>query len=174
MSTLPDRQNQINSRLAPYGERAMTSPHQEKEDFLRHHACLHPHPQKVTDELFRDSEFFDPRDLVLVKYEMLRTVQLDGSSVTQAARRFGFSRPAFYQIRATWQQHGMPGLVPQRPGPRTAHKLNDEVLAVIDTLRVDDPDLSSAELAGRLLEEPGLVVHPRSIERALARRKKGR
>jgi transposase len=151
----------------------MNSSHPQKEDFLRQHGCLHPHPERVTDELFQDSEFFDPRDLVLVKYEMLRCVRVEGCSVTEAARRFGFSRPAFYQIRTAWQQHGMPGLLPQRPGPRTAHKLNDEVLAVIDTLLADDPKLSSAELAGRLLDEPGLAVHPRSIERALARRKKG-
>jgi hypothetical protein len=29
----------------------------------------------VTDPLFRDSAFFDPDDLVQVKYEMLRSVQ---------------------------------------------------------------------------------------------------
>ena len=64
-------------------------------------------------------------------------------------------------------------LIPQRPGPRSAHKLNDQVLAVIDALLAGDPELSSAELAIRLLDKPGLAVHPRSIERALARRKKG-
>jgi len=151
----------------------MSLSHQKKEDFLRQHACLHLHPERVTDELFQDSEFFDPRDLVLVKYEMLRRVRVEGCSVTDVARRFGFSRPAFYQIQAAWQQHGIPGLIPQRPGPRMAHKLNDAVLAVIDALLADDPKLSSTELAARLLDEPGLTVHPRSIERALARRKKG-
>jgi transposase len=145
----------------------------QKENFLRQHACLHRHPERVTDELFQDSEFFDPRDLVLVKYEMLRCVRVEGRSVTEGARRFGFSRPAFYQIQAAWQRHGMPGLIPQRPGPRTAHKLNHEILAVIDALLADDPKLSSTDVAARLLDERGLVVHPRSIERALARRKKG-
>ena len=47
------------------------------------------------------------------------------------------------------------------------------VLAVIDALLAADPNLSSADLAARLSAEPGLAVHPRSIERALARRKKG-
>ena len=150
----------------------MSSSNQQKEDFLRQHACLHPHPERVIEESFRNHEFFDPRDLVLVKYEMLRCVRVEGRSVTDAARQFGFSRPAFYQIQAAWQQHGMPGLIPQRPGPHTAHKLNDEVLAVIDGLLAEDPKLSSADLAARLLDEPGLAVHPRSIERALARRKK--
>ena len=150
----------------------MSSSKQQKEDFLRQHACLHPHPERVIEELFCNNEFFDPRDLVLVKYEMLRCVRVEGRSVTEAARQFGFSRPAFYQIQAAWQQHGMPGLIPQRPGPRTAHKLNDEVLSLIDALLADDPQLSSTDLAACLLDKPGLVVHPRSIERALTRRKK--
>ena len=42
----------------------------------------------------------------------------------------------------------------------------------LDALLADDPQLSSTDLAARLLDKPGLVVHPRSIERALARRKK--
>ncbi len=150
----------------------MSSSHKQKEESLRRHACLHLHPEQVTAELFQNSEFFDPRDLVLVKYEMLRSVHVEACSVTEAAQRFGFSRPGFYQIRAAWQQHGVPGLIPEKPGPRAAHKLNDEVLAVIDALLADDPKLTSADLAARLLEGPGLVVHRRSIERALARRKK--
>lgn len=151
----------------------MSSSHDQKQDFLRQHGCLHPHPERVIDELFQGNEFFDPRDLLLVKYEMLRSVRVEGRSVTDAAERFGFSRPAFYQIRTAWEEHGLPGLIPQRPGPRSAHKLNDQVLAVIDALLAGDPKLSSADLAARLLDEPGLAVHPRSIERALARRKKG-
>jgi hypothetical protein len=151
----------------------MSSSPEQKEEFLRRHGCLHLHPERVTADLFQNSEFFDARDFVLVKYEMLRSVHVEACSVTEAARRFGFSRPGFYQIRSAWQQHGMPGLIPERPGPRTAHKLNEEVLLVIDGLLADNPKLSSADLAARLLEEPGLLVHPRSIERALARRKKG-
>ena len=50
--------------------------------------------------------------------------------------------------------------------------LLDNCLAVIDGFLADNPKLTSADLAARRLEEPGLVVHRRSIERALARRKK--
>lgn len=42
--------------------------------------ATHPHPQAVADPLFRDSAFFDPNDLVQVKYEMLRSVQKEGRS----------------------------------------------------------------------------------------------
>ena len=46
-----------------------------KADALREHGCLHPHPEQITDEVFLASAFFDRRDLVQVKYEMLRRVR---------------------------------------------------------------------------------------------------
>jgi hypothetical protein len=57
----------------------MVQPKQPKDDkteSLRKYGALNPHPQKVVEKTFSDSvlEFFDPRDLVQVKYEMLRSV----------------------------------------------------------------------------------------------------
>ena len=75
-----------------------------KCQFLQEHGTLNPRPQLVSDELFRDSEFFDPRDLVLVKYEMLRRVRLEEMDVTEAAATFGFSRPSFYQAQSLFLQ----------------------------------------------------------------------
>jgi hypothetical protein len=67
-----------------------------KRDALRRNGTLNPHPDVVTDSLFRTGDFFDPDDLVQVKYEMLRRVRLDKQSVSQSASAFGFSRPTFY------------------------------------------------------------------------------
>src|SRR5690349_15686821 len=39
---------------------------------------LHPHPQRVQDALFRGSTFFDPRDLIQVRYEMVRRFRVNG------------------------------------------------------------------------------------------------
>ena len=64
-------------------------------------------------------------------YEMLRRVQADGNSITDAAASFGFSRPSFYQAQAAFEQDGLAGLVPRQRGPKQAHKLTDEVLAFI-------------------------------------------
>ena len=69
---------------------------------LREQGCLHPHPEKVTDEAFVASEFFDRRDLVQVKYEMLRRVRVDGHSVSQSAVGFGLSRPSYYEAQAAY------------------------------------------------------------------------
>jgi transposase len=143
-----------------------------KCEALREHRALHRRPNDVSDELFLTHEFFDPRDLVQVKYEMLRRVQVDHLSVSQAAATFGFSRPSFYQILATFQQAGLPGLIAKRRGPRGAHKLTDEVLEYLEQLQALDEALRAVELSERVLKKFGLSVHPRSIERALVRRRK--
>jgi len=142
---------------------------------LAEHGALNRRAQQVRDPLFQHSEFFDPHDMVLVKYEMLRRVRVEGQSVTQAARAFGFSRVAFYQARAAFRDQGLPGLLPKRRGPRRAHKLTKAVLSFIDQKRAAEGNLRTPALAKMIRQQLGLSVHPRSIERALVRRaKKGR
>ena len=136
---------------------------------LRQQGCLNPHPERVTNELFQTREFFDPRDMVQVKYEMLRRVQTEGLPVNRSAAAFGFSRPSFYQAQTTFQQGGLPALVPQKRGPKQAHKLTADVLAFMRRARQEDPSLRPAALASRIQDRYGIAVHPRSIERALAR-----
>jgi transposase len=136
---------------------------------LRTDRSLNPRPEDVTDEEFRSSGFFDARDLVQVKYEMVRRVRVDGEPVSRSAAAFGFSRPSFYQAAAAVDAHGLAGLVPARPGPRRAHKLTDEVVGIARQAREDDPALRSADLAELIAERFGISVHPRSVERALAR-----
>jgi transposase len=139
---------------------------------LRQQGCWNPHPERVTDELFRTREFFDPRDLIQVKYEMLRRVEAEGLPVSQSAATFGFSRPSFYQAQASFQQGGLPALMPQKRGPKQAHKLTADVLAFVREARQEDPALRPATLASRIQDRYGITVHPRSIERALARSQK--
>lgn len=143
-----------------------------KTESLRKHACLHPHPEKVTDSVFVASEFFDPRDLLQVKYEMLRRVRVDGMPVSQAASRFGLSRPSYYQAQRAFEEGGLPALLPDKPGPRRAHKLSDEVVAALREAIVTTPDLSPQQLVDLVKEYFGIEVHRRSVKRALARQEK--
>ena len=146
-----------------------------KRKSLREHGALNTRASEAKDPLFQHSEFFDPRDLVLVKYEMLRRVRVEGSSVAAAAKAFGFSRVAFYQAMSAFQKEGLPGLLPRRRGPKAANKLTDAVLEFIDRQRAADSSLRAPQLAVIIRKHLNLSVHPRSIERALARRaKKGR
>ena len=140
-----------------------------KEEALRAARTFNPRPDAVRDPEFGTSGFFDARDLVQVKYEMVRRVQVDGASVVGAAAAFGFSRPSFYQAEAAVDAHGLAGLVPTRPGPRRAHKLTDQIVAFARQAREEDPALRAADLAERIEQRFGISVHPRSVERALAR-----
>ena len=129
----------------------------------------------VMDELFLDSEFFDPRDQVQVKYEMLRRVREDGLPVSKVSKMFGFSRVSYYQIQHSYDQQGLAGLMPRQRGPRHAHKLTEDVMAFILARKSKHASLQAIDLANQIKQRFGLSVHPRSVERALQRQqKKGR
>lgn len=140
-----------------------------KEESLRSAGALNPRSGVVRDDEFAASEFLDARDLVQVKYEMVRRVRVGGDSVSAAAETFGFSRPSWYAAAAAIDHDGLPGLLPARRGPRRAHKLSDEVVADLRAALAEDPALRSAELAARVQDRFGVRVHPRSVERALER-----
>lgn len=140
-----------------------------KEQALRDQNAFNTHA--VQDELFRASEFFDPRDLVQVKYEMLRKVEQEGVAVSEAAKGFGFSRMSYYQTREAFTGGGIGGLLPRKRGPKRAHKLTDEVLAYVEELRATGERTTTVEVVKRIEERFGVRVHRRSVERATARRR---
>lgn len=143
-----------------------------KFEALQQQGTLNPRPKEIRDELFLQDEFFDPRDLVQVKYEMLRRVQSEGQSVTNASANFGFSRPSFYQALSAFEQYGLAGLVPHKRGPKQAHKLTEEVLTFIGEMRQKEPSVRLPDLVKLIQERFGIRVHPRSIERSLLRHQK--
>ena len=145
-----------------------------KQRKLADSGTLNPDPGAVTNALFQGEEFFDRADLLQVKYEMLRSAENDGSPVAKAAREFGFSRRHFYEIKKQFVEDGLQGLMPEKRGPKGAHKLDDSVMAfVLMTLELE-PSLKAPALAALIKTELQVKVHPRSIERALGRKKKER
>jgi transposase len=141
-----------------------------KAEVLRHQGALHPNPHAVRDEGFRQDEFFDPRDLVQVRYEMLRRHQVDGEAVTEVAVAFGVSRQAYYVTEAAFEEKGIAGLLPRRRGPRRAHKCTDEILDFVEQWRASSP--AEKDVSEAVWRRFGISIHPRSLARALTRRKK--
>jgi hypothetical protein len=84
-----------------------------KADALAEDGTLNPAPDKVGDPKFQEGGFFDPRDVVQVKYEMLRRVSVEKTSVTDVSDQYGVARPTFYQAKAAFDEAGIAGLVPQ-------------------------------------------------------------
>jgi transposase len=145
-----------------------------KRDALQQHGTLNRRPERVTDELFQQSEFFDARDLLQVKYEMLRRVKVGGSSVAGTAQGFGVSRPSFYAARAAFTRAGFSGLLPRKRGPRGGHKVSPEIVRFLEEARAADPSAAASKLGPLVLARFGVQVHPRTIERALQRLEKKR
>ncbi len=141
-----------------------------KAEVLRQHGTLHPHPESVRDEAFRQEGFFDPRDLVQVRYEMLRRRQVDGGRVTDVATAFGVSRQAYYMAEAAFEDKGIAGLLPRRRGPQRAHKCTDAILDFLEQWRADG--FPEGEASEAVRKRFGVSIHPRSLARALSRRKK--
>jgi len=150
----------------------MSKPKDGKEETLKKQGVLNPQPEKVIDELFLTSDFFDPRDLVQVKYEMLRRVAKDGCAVNRVAKLFGFSRPTFYQVKHAFEEEGLNGFLPRPKGPKGGHKIDREVIDYLEEELKENPELRPKKLAEMVHNRFGYPVHPRSIERALERRKK--
>jgi transposase len=145
----------------------LPSQRDRKADVLLSEGTLNPAPEKVRDPKFREGEFFDPRDTVQVKYEMLRRVAVENASITDAAVEYGVSRPTYYQAQSSFEEAGIAGLVPKKRGPRGPHKLHGDVLAFLERQLVTGEPIRALELSRLIRKEFGLDVHPRTIERAV-------
>jgi transposase len=143
-----------------------------KAQALRQSLTFNPRSQRVRDPLFLEEDFFDPRDLAQVKYEMLRRVQKQDAHVSQAAAAFGLSRPSFYKAQTDFAQGGLAGLIPRKRGPKQRRKLNSEIMAFVAHTQLQEPALKTAALVQRIRDRFALTVHRRSLERALLAVKK--
>jgi transposase len=140
----------------------------DKRQALRAARLLNPKAERVRSPLFQRLDFFDPQDKLQVKYEMLRSQELDRLPISRAAELFGYTRQAFYQIRSAFRREGMAGLLEKKRGRKGPLKCTPEVIAFVVQAKQVDPELSGRELAQRLLEERGVEVHPRSIQKIVS------
>jgi transposase len=142
-----------------------------KANALLEEGTLNSNPEKVRDPKFQQNEFFDPRDIVQVRYEMLRHVSIENTSVAAATEEYGVSRPTYYQARANFDKRGVAGLVPQKRGPRGPHKLQGDVLTFVEQQLVSGEPVRAPDLVKLVQQKFGLRLHPRTIERAIAGKK---
>lgn len=146
----------------------MKPPQQSKFRQLKQAGLLHPRPAQVRDPLFTERpDFFDPHDLLQVRYESLRAHLVDGDQVVGVCRRFGTSRQTFYTILQKFIEKGSSGLLPDKPGPKGPSKLSVEVLRFARTQYDHQPEVSGAVLAALIGAKFGISIHKRTIERLL-------
>jgi transposase len=142
-----------------------------KTSALRKHGALNPRPDKVRDEAFLTRDFFDPRDRVQIRYEMVRRHRVDERPASEVAETFGVSRQTFYLTEAIFSREGLAGLLPRRRGPKAAHKCTDEILDFVEKWRISG-GAANESVADAIRKNFGVAINPRSIDRAMQRRKK--
>jgi len=124
-------------------------PPSPKRQALEASGTFNPRHAQVHHPLFQDSEFFDPQDLLQLKYETVRAVHQDQYSISKAAAEFGLSRPTVYQTQENFQSRGVEGLLPAKRGPKQAHKLTSQVLQHLHELLPAQPDLNAHDACQR-------------------------
>lgn len=144
-----------------------------KATIMKENGTFNRHYKKISVPYFQQGIFFDSRDIVQVKYEMLRSVESGEVTVTEAARQFGLSREAFYKNKAAYERGGIQALIPQKTGPKQAHKLLPEGTMFIDNYVSEHPNARAAEINARLKEKLGISVNKRTIERYLSKKRLG-
>jgi transposase len=144
-----------------------------KRQALQATGTFNPRADQVHHPLFQQSSFFDPEDLLQLKYETLRALQTDHCPVAQAARDFGLSRPTIYEAQAQFELQGLEGLLPRKRGPKSAHKLTDPILQYLREQTAAQPDVGAEELARQVHERYAVQMHPRTIQKALKAKAKG-
>ena len=145
-----------------------------KVQTLRQSGTFNRRAGTIRDRSFLEESFFDPQDLTQVKYEMLRRVEKEDMSISSTAATFGFSRPAFYKARRDFTREGLVGLIPRRRGPKEGHKVTREIVSFVERTRSQEPSIGMPELVRRIQKEFAVLVHRRTVERALVAAKKKR
>jgi transposase len=137
-----------------------------KEEALKENGTYNANHKNVKNRLFANSQFFDARDIVQVKYEMLREALHGGKPVTQVSKEYGFSREAFYENKRVFEKEGITALIPKKKGPKGSHKLNSGKSFIKEYLE-KKPDAKSPELAAQLEVQTGIKLSSRTIQRYL-------
>lgn len=144
-----------------------------KNDVLKENGTYNLNYAGVTAPHFHKGIFFDPHDLIQVKYEMLRSVETGGCTVTQASQQYGLSRESFYNTRSAYETGGLQALVPKKTGPKGAYKLTEKGRDFIDHYQAEHPGASALEINNRMKENTGIRVHKRTVERYLSKKHMG-
>lgn len=135
------------------------------KNFLQYARCLHPAPEQVHDERFQEQGgFFDPKDIVQVKYELLRLCQVEGSDVASACGRFGFSRTTYYKVYDAFVHGGIPALMGRPKGRPKPIKLNEIVLGYLIAEKAKNPKLAASQMVAYVMNRYNVQLSERMIQ----------
>ena len=144
----------------------MPDPVSSKHRNLERVGLLYAGAERVDDALFRRyPDFFDPHDALQVRYEMIRSHEIDKQSVVNICERYGVSRQTFYTFKDRFEREGTAGLLWRKPGPQGPSKLTAEVVGFVDKQIQRGGELTAERIGSALKKELGIVLHRRTIEK---------
>lgn len=158
-----------NEERFPHGE---TRPPRPEDAGTKTHRYPQSTPRHHYRSPFPGESILRRRDLLQVRYEMLRRHTAENMSILDAAATFGVSRPTFYQAQSAFNRSGLAGLLPRPRGPKGGHKVTAEVLDYVANLRAADPSLTTVQCVQAVQQRFGITIHRRSLERAQGKKKR--
>jgi transposase len=105
-------------------------------------------------------------DEITRKMAMLIEGECEGLGATKAARKFGFSKQRYFQLRAVFAELGAAALQSQKRGPKRHYRRTAEVVRQVIRHRFLDPQ-ASAEVIAQKLAQSGWVISIRSVQRVI-------
>jgi hypothetical protein len=106
-------------------------------------------------------------DEVARKLLMLIEGECESGGPLKAARKFGYSKQRYFQLRAAFLQSGTPELRSRKRGPKTNYRRTDEIVRQVIRHRFLDAD-ASAEVITQKLRQSGSEISIRSVARIIA------
>jgi hypothetical protein len=106
-------------------------------------------------------------DEITLKLAMLFEGQCEGLGPQKAARKYGYTRQRYHQIRELFERQGAEGLKSSKRGPKTNYRRTDEVVRQVIRYRFLDPKMS-AEVIAQKLNQNGYTIAARSVERVIS------
>jgi len=91
-------------------------------------------------------------DEITRKLSMLIEGECEGLGPIQAAKKFGFSKQRYFQLRATFAELGAQALQSQRRGPKTHYRRTAEIVRQVIRHRFLDPEASAEVITQKLLQ----------------------
>ena len=137
-----------------------------KIDSLKSSGSYNDRHREVTLNRFNNDDFYDPSDIVQVKYEMLRGVREHDLTVEEVSKQYGMSRTAYYNAKEAFEENGVLGLIPVKRGPKGS-RLDPETERCIDEYLADHPRSKTPEVCKRVLSVTGISIPVSTMRRII-------
>ena len=143
----------------------------DKEAFLKANHTFNFRNDKVIASRFIESDLYASRDLLQVRYELVRSIEEGDIALDEVPDKYGVSSVTAKRYVRSFKEGGMIALVPEQKGPKGPSSLDDEALRFIDSYIAEHPKASGRKVHEALESERHLGISKRTVERYLSSKK---